>query len=231
MNTTKLFRAVWRVNALLILLVGMLAFGVLAFASYEIYKEKFRRRAVSEVVNVEPNVRVSSEWTLGGFERVDGTDYLMAPAYSTQSYQVSYYEKGSSSVRNYLFVNAADKTSRWLVPNNNYLFLAAEKLIQTDDAGKTNAAKWMKYELVKLDTNKDKRMTSEDHKTIAVSGVTGEGYTELIQGVDRMLGSKLRDESTLLIFHNTGENSFVSEINLPERRILITKELPKIQPQ
>jgi hypothetical protein len=74
-------------------------------------------------------------------------------------------------------------------------------------------------------------MTSEDHRTIAISGAAGEGYAELIQNIDQILGSKLRDENSLLIFYNTNRSSFVSEINLHERQVIVTKELPKIQPQ
>jgi hypothetical protein len=230
-KTPKLFRAIWRINSVLILAVAALAFCVLAYAGYQIFKDRFDRRQVGDVVNVEPEARVRSEWTLGSFEQVDGTGYFMAPARSKQSYQQSYYEKDASAVRNYLFVNAADKSSRWLVPQNGYLFLGVERLLRPGDEKDDNAVRWMKYEVVKSDTNGDGRMTDKDGRTIAVSGATGEGYAELIPDVSEVLGSKLTDENTLLVFYNISGSGFVSEINLPERRVAVTKELPMVVPQ
>lgn len=230
MKTPNLFRAIWRINSLLILAIGALAFCVLAYAGYEIFKDKFRRQ-VGDVVNVEPQARVASEWSLGSFQQVEGTDYFMAPAHSKQSYQQSYYEKDASAVRNYLFVSAADKTGRWLVPRNSYLFLDAERLLRPGGDKDDNAVRWMKYEVVKSDTDGDGRMTAKDVRTIAVSGAAGEGYAELIPDVSEVLGSKLTDENTLLVFYNISGSSFVSEINLPERRVAVTKELPMVVPQ
>jgi len=105
-----------------------MVFVILGYTGYRISQDVFRPRSVSRIVNVDPDTRIASEWQLGTFQRVRGTDYLIAPVYSAQVYQVSYYEKGALAVRNYLFVNVADKSSRWLVPHNHYLFLIKEEL-------------------------------------------------------------------------------------------------------
>jgi hypothetical protein len=243
MQRERLFRPSWRANSVLMLAVGLLALGVLTYVAYQIYKVTFRTRQVYDVVNVESDARIESEWALGNFVRVTGTDYVMAPAHSKQTYQASYYEKGASAMRNYIFVNVMDKSSRWLVPTNKYLFLTAEKLLLRDtgaemSAGRqtaldrTNeAAKWMSYDVVKSDTNGDGRLTGNDLRAIAISSATGEGYAEVIQNVEQTLGSMLRDEDTLLIFHSSGGRSYVSEVDLPKRQVTLTRELPKIQPQ
>lgn len=230
MSIARMFRMIWRVNAVLILMVGVGLTGLLGFLGYEIFKDKFRIRQVNETVNVSPDAGTSSEWTLGGFERVEGTDYLMAPAHSKQSYQVSYYDKDASAVRNYLFINAVDKTTRWLVPGNGFLFLSAERLLMPANERQDDRVHWMKYEVVKSDDNGDNRLTSEDTRAVAISSPTGEGYAEVIVSVERILGTKMRDENTLLVFHRSGGGDYVSEINLPERRVNVTKELPKIRP-
>jgi hypothetical protein len=244
MQRERLFRPSWGAKSLLMLAVGLLALGLLAFVAYQIYKVAFRTRQVNDVVNVEPDARIESEWSLGNFSRVAGTDYVMAPAHSKQTYQASYYEKDASAVRNYIFVNVMDKSSRWLVPTNKYLFLTAEKLLLLRDTGaemsagtqttsdrNSEVAKWMSYEVVKSDTNGDGRLTGNDLRAIAISSATGEGYAEVIQNVEQTLGSMLRGGDTLLVFHSTGGRSYVSEVDLPKRQVTVTRELPKIQPQ
>lgn len=241
MEQERLFRARWNTRSLLILAAGLAILSVVVLVSYQVYKVATRNRQVQNVVSTDTTSFIESEWTLGNFERINGTDYVMAPTHSKQSYQASYYEKDASAVRNYLFVNALDKSSRWLAPTNKYLFLTAEKLRleakpdekshQQTEANNSKAIRWIKYELIKSDTNGDGRLTTRDRRTIAVSGATGENYTEVIENVEQVLGSMLNDENTLLIFYNTGASSFVSEVNLPTRQVTITKELPKIQPE
>lgn len=229
MNTAKLFKTVWHINSILILIVGLMVFSFLGYAGYTFYKERSRRYGTN-VVNVQPDAHINSEWRLGSFESIAGTDYIMAPAYSEQTYQLNYAsEKETSAVRNYLFVNATDKLSRWLVPNNNYLFLNTERLLHSEDDSERNEVKWIEYEVIKSDTNGDGRMTSEDQLAIAISDPTGERYVEIVPNIDKILGSKMRDDNTLLIFYSSGGRNFVSEIKIPDRRVTITKELPKIQ--
>ena len=229
MKRANIFRIIWKINAVLILMVGLMVLVILCYTGYRIYQDVFRSREVSSVVNIESDTRISAEWRLGAFDRVEGTDYLMAPVYSAQTFQASYYEKGTSAVRNYLFVNAIDKSSRWLVPHNNYLFLASHKEWHRPGLG-DSVVKWLRYEVVKSDTNRDGRLTSEDQHTIGISDPTGEKYAELVSHVDRVLGYEMRDENTLLVFFRTGTKNFVAEINIPERRVTVTKELPEIQP-
>jgi len=229
MKKINVFRIIWKIDAILILIVGLVALVILGYAGYRIYQDVFRSRDVSSIVNVESNVQIGSEWNLGTFDRVEGTDYLMAPVYSAQTFQASYYEKDTSAVRNYLFVNAVDKQSRWLVPNNNYLFLSGNKMWQNPDLG-SSVVMWLRYEVVKSDTNLDGRLTNEDQRTIGISDPTGERYVELISDIDLILGYEMQDEYNLLIFYRTGTKNFLAEINLPDRLITVTKELPEIQP-
>ncbi|MCK4489165.1 MAG: hypothetical protein KAU23_02840 [Anaerolineales bacterium] len=229
MKKNKIFRIIWKIDSVLILISGLMVVVILGYAGYKLYQDVFRSRKVSSFVNVESDTEISAEWRLGGFDRLEGTDYLMAPVYSTQTFQASYYEKGTSAVRNYLFVNAVDKSSRWLIPHNNYLFLNRHQEWH-NPAGRSSVVKWLRYEVVKSDTNQDGRLTSEDQRTIGISDPTGESYVELISDVDRILGYEMRDENNLLIFYRTGTKNFIAEINLPERRITVTEELPEIQP-
>ncbi len=229
MKEKNTFHIIWKIDAVLILIGGLIAMGVFGYAAYRIYQDVFRSRDVSSMVNIEANTQMSSEWALGGFDRLEGTDYLMAPVYSTQTYQAAYYEKGTSAVRNYLFVNAVDKSSRWLVPNNNYLFLSRHKEFNNPTSG-SSWVTWLRYEVVKSDTNQDGQLTREDKRTIGISDPTGERYSELITDIDQILGYEMLEENYLLIFYRTDTKNYIAEVDISDRRIIVTNELPEIQP-
>ena len=229
MKEKNIFHIIWKIDSVLILIGGLIALGVLGYSSYRIYQDVFRSRDVSSMVNIEANTQMSSEWALGDFDRLEGTDYLVAPVHSTQTYQASYYEKGTSAVRNYLFVNAIDKSSRWLVPNNNYLFLSRHKEFYYPSSGSSWIA-WLRYEVVKSDTNQDGRLTRDDKRTIGISDPNGDRYSEIIVNIDQILGYEMLDENSLLVFYRIDTKNYIAEINISERRIIVTNELPEIQP-
>lgn len=239
MRASRIFRVIWRINALLILGAGLILAAILCVGLYQIGQEVFRPRQISETVNVEPEAQRSTQWMLGNFERVAGTDYLAAPVFSAQTYRVpsvssvssvSSITKNTSAVRNYLFVNSVDKASRWLVPHNNYLFLSVEELGWPKPDSDAYKVKWIWYEVVKSDTNGDGRLTDEDRRTVAIADASGDRYIELVPDVDVILGAAMRGQDTLLIFYRSGSKNLVSEIALAGGRVTVTKDLPEIQP-
>ncbi len=232
---SKLFRTIGRINSMLFLLGGLLAIGILGFALYQILKDHMRGIQTTNVVNTEPGDNSKVQLELGTFEQLPGTRYLWAPVVSTQNYRVSSYDKETTAIRNYLFVNAADKSSRWLLPNNHHLFLKADPLRYKRDNSSQEMADWVQYEVITADTNQDGQLTREDQKTIALSRVTGENYKELIPNVSQVLGSTLQDKDTLLFFYTeqeegkVEEQGYVAEIRLVDQNVT-TKALPPIQP-
>lgn len=228
MTEPRIFNVIWRINAILILIAGLCIVALLGYAVYERYKERWHREST---VNVASGVQIDARWRLGSFERIAETDYLITPVYSDQSYSGRLAaSKEATAVRNYLFVNAADKSSRWLIPTNDYLFLNETKLyFPNDERADETSVKWREYEVVKSDTNHDGQLTYNDRRTAAVSDMIGTGYAEVIADIDQIFGAEMRDANTQLIFYSRGAKNYVSEINLPERKVTVTKELPQLQ--
>jgi hypothetical protein len=139
---------------------------------------------------------------LSGFEQVKGTDYLRAHVYSKQSYEQGYYEKEASATRNYLVANGTDKTSHWLIDGNEQLILNSSDLPERTGVDGP-PVKWTCYEVVKSDSNHDGRLSESDGRMLAVADGRGLGYTELIVGIDAVLGHTVRDDGTLLYFYST----------------------------
>ena len=172
-----------------------------------------------------------SKWKLGRFERLKGSDYLMAPLYSGEKTGEYSFSDGSPDiVRNYMFVNSADKSSRWLIASGDYLILEQKKLPLIDERDRADqpAAKWIYYELVNRDTDQDKFLTYKDRRIIAVSDATGASFVELITDIDSVLGLTMRDENTLVVIYSASSKNLISEINLSERKIAATSELAEI---
>jgi capsid portal protein len=223
MNDSKFFR-------IFISVIGLVVLLVLGYMAYRIYQDVFGKRTVSNVVNSESNANVQTKISLSSFESLNGTPYLIAAVSSEQDYRQSYYEKEATSIRNFLFVNGSDKSARRLVTKNNFLFLAYEKLgQQTQPQTVVNNVRGILYQVVTSDTNGDKRLSSSDRKTIALSDVSGANYTEVIPQVDIVLGTHQKDEATLLVFWASGGKNFVTEINIPARKVTLTKQLPPLE--
>ena len=232
-KAAKIFRWVWRINALFIFAVGLFVIGAICVAVYPAAKNFLRGKPVlqaRDIVNVEQNTKINSEWTFGGFNQIEGTNFMMSPVYSKQDYQIGFGgEKSSASVRNYFFLNSKDHTSHWLAPTNQYLFLDFLAKIGTDEIGyNVKNVRWLKYRLVKADTNLDGRLTAEDKKTIAISNAAGDGFFEVVEQFDDELGMNLLDADTLIILFRNNDVNYMSEIKLSEQKVTLTSELPKL---
>jgi hypothetical protein len=81
---------------------------------------------------VEPNSKIS--FTLENFRPLRGTPHLVAAqvASSDRGYSSLSSDYGPAvTTRNYLFFDGSRKTSHWLMPNSDVLFLAQQELTQS----------------------------------------------------------------------------------------------------
>ena len=128
MTRSQFLRLLKSTKALILLFFGLITLVVLSYTAYRIYQQIFQERSVSGVVNIENNSSVHSKMSLGGFQPLNGTPFLMAAISSQQNYQQSYYDKEALGIRNFLFFNSQDKSARKLMPKNEFLFLRSENL-------------------------------------------------------------------------------------------------------
>ncbi len=114
---SKVFRVVWRVNAVGIFLVMVLAVvGLSATLLSELLRSSPRPQAVAP--EVAPQEAGKPELRLGSFQRLEGTSVVRAELSETGG--GSFRLKGSgSTTRNILFVDTSDGKSWWLLPNSD----------------------------------------------------------------------------------------------------------------
>lgn len=206
--------------------IGFLVLIVFGFGGYQIGRFFLTEPTADNLADKKPEKDNKVKTSLGNFQELEGTPYLMAPVNSLPISGQNSYDKKASTTRNYLFVNGNDKSAVKLVSQNDYLFLNAQEVVLERRDDKIVRGIW--YEVVKADSNNDKRLDSNDKKTIAVSDVSGSEYTEIISEVDRLLGSHQKNSTTLLVFYELDGREYVGEINMLRRVLVENVVLPVI---
>ena len=214
-------------NRWLFLGVGLIVLIVFGYGGYEMGRYFLSGRTTSNLVSKQTEKDNNIKMSLGSFRELEGTPYLMAPVNSQENSRQSYYDKNALRAYNYLFFNTNDKSAQRLVPGNKFLFSNAQEVVLQRRDDKIVTGMW--YEVVKADSNNDGRLDEQDSKTIAVSDVSGSDYTEVIDQIDRLLGSHQKNSRTLLVFYEFDNREYVAEISM-DRRVLVEKQvLPSIK--
>jgi hypothetical protein len=227
MRRFELLRFVRSLNVLICFGVGLLLLSTLGYAAYHIYRQTFRERAVFNTANVASQ-GIETQVSLGSFAAIEGTSYYLAPVSTEQTYRQNYYDKSALSVRNYLFLNLYDKSAERLVPKNDWLFLSVDKLGEKNKTGNLVKVETLLYQVVKADTDGDKRFTELDRKTIALSDISGKNYTEIIPQFDQLLGLFQPKPGTVVLIYSQAQKNFVAEVNVASHKVITTQELPPI---
>ncbi|CAN5497485.1 hypothetical protein BH18ACI3_BH18ACI3_13960 [soil metagenome] len=230
MKVNKIFRWVWRLNAVMIFAGGIIVLVVIISAFYPTIKDFLSRKPVyheSDMVNVDERADIGSEWRLGGFNRISTTSFLISPFFSKQEYNVGFGSgKDASATRNYLILDSSDKSTRWLVPTNNNLFLNQSEIHETADKNSKVVA--LRYNVVQEDTNGDGRLTDADKTDFAISDINGANFSTVVRWIDDFLGEEQPSADTLFLFYRSDGKNLFAEIGISEKKIIETKELPKI---
>ncbi|MGF1673011.1 MAG: hypothetical protein ACFCUV_04900 [Rivularia sp. (in: cyanobacteria)] len=214
-------------NRWLFLGVGLIVLIVFGYGGYEMGRYFLSGRTTSNLVSKQTEKDNNIKMSLGSFRELEGTSYLMAPINSQENSRQSYYDQNTLRTYNYLFFNTNDKSAQRLVVGNKFLFLNAQEVVLQRRDDKIITGMW--YEVVKADSNNDGRLDEQDNKTIAVSDVSGSDYTEVIDQIDRLLGSHQKNSTTLLVFYEFENREYVAEISM-DRRVLVEKQvLPSIK--
>ncbi len=230
MEENKIFKNIWRFNAIIISIAGILAIVVLIFASYLIFKETNRNKYRNEIVNVDPETNIKETFRLGRIEHIKGSESVIVPLYSDQTFDLNYSgSKSTASTRNLMFSNMRTETNRWLLPNNNYLISSHRLINESNSYDRDKDIITILYNIVKTDTNNDSRLTENDNLTIALSDPNGKNYTEVLLNVENVLGYDLINKQAIAIMFNRKGQGYTAYINLSNLKVTKEIELPKIK--
>lgn len=236
MKSRRIFHYIWRINAVIILLVGLLATISLSASAVYVILQATRTREVDSVINIANNEQVKTKTEIGTFTPIAGSEILQAPLYLIQDYDYRAGSKESSSIQNYMFFDPNQKRSYWLRPKSEGLFLSTIALVQnsnpivndlilnTSNDEKPVPVVAFLYVLVDKDTNNDKRINDRDQKQIAISNAAGTSFRVLVDQVDRFNGYSTIKNNRLSVLYTSSNKLKVAEIDLRSQEIVSNSE-------
>lgn len=228
MEDSKLFKTLWRFNALIIAVAGVMGVIVLLFVLYMLYQDATRTRHHNEIVNIDPKAEIEERFRMGDIDKINGSDSVIIPLYSDQNFSLEYSGKSTVSTRNLLFTHLNNETSHWLFPNNKFLLAEHRLLNESGSWNKEQPVRAILISLVKQDTNEDQRLTESDRLTLALTTPEGKQYTEVLDGIDTILGYELIGQEKLVILYNRDGVGRIAYIALDGFKVLKETALPKV---
>ena len=224
MEDNKFFKTIWRFNGVIISLIGVAILALLLFASYKAIEDFTQDRHKNNIVNLDAN-NITEDITLGGSSKITGTSVFKIPMYGNQSYEGSYFSKHTNSEKNYLFINVETSEKHWLFNHTDYLLSNVENI--TEDASGSPVLAIM-YNVVKQDSNLDKRLTNSDLITLAFTKPSGKGYIEILSDIDNIVSTDLMSNKDLFVVYKIKEVYFSLTVNLETFIIRNKEKLPLI---
>jgi len=248
MDDNRFFKFLWRFNAIAIsLAVLLLVIGV----GSDLVR-RFMHRSIDRpdtaIVDISNNQPKDETWELGHTQRLNTeTPIILIPLYTDKEamkadksvFQISSsyaYRPRSDSTINYLFIDIESTEKRWLFSNNKQLVVSNIEVggpnrddyhfnqIATDKT-KTKA---IIFETINTDTSNDGLLNLEDKTTISITTPTGKRYTELVKGIDRIVGAPVLSKKHVIIIYQKNGRGYTMQVSLEDFSVLDNSQLPKI---
>jgi hypothetical protein len=225
----RFFRIIWRFNALIIALVGVLAFAVLLFVATLLLNEYLAPYyASSSMVNIDDSAEIEEHWWLGESTRMPGSNVLALPLYMEQAYEIGYGSgKEISATRNLLFIHPDSGESHWLLDNHRGLIDSWHILYPGNDDDNKDAVGIL-YMVVAADTTADARLTASDNKQVYLGDVQGKHLTPVIHDVERVIGYEVLNEQHLFISYRQQQQGFAMIVSITDATVIKRFELPAL---
>lgn len=215
-RAVRWFRTVWRVNAIVILVAGLLVSAAAVVVMLAMVRELTRERVTHDSARLEPEVVKGEVFELGNMTRLRGTPVLLLELTSRQHYSTGAYSKEAASVRNLLFFDSETGKSSWLF--TQYGLLAGIKPLAEHGDDKARI-RWVMLELISQDTNRDGRLSVQDAHTLGVVDADGQNYKDLVQNVERVVGVEFLSDTAVDVAFSAVDADYIAEIDLPRREV------------
>lgn len=224
MTAQRVFRLLWRFNALVVAAAGLAIIGGSVILVFLVY---FEERRTEPVVKADTPPSVSQELVFGDFGPVTGTSTVLIPLEqeaSTPGFASSGHP--SSVIRNLLFIDLSSGEQRWLIEGRNTLIPHYRLIERHVPRGEKAEVIAILVEVVNADTDGDGHLDTDDRLTLAFAKPDGTGYTEAIMDIDRLLGSLQMGDDLVVGFERKGRYN-IATVRLSDFRVAATHVIKK----
>ena len=223
----RLFRNIWRVNAVIIFVAGIILVLVGLAGLYEIVSWATRDLAIHDVV-VEDERKAETRLWIGSFETLAGVPAAIAPYHREQSYALRSYSKTAASIVDYLIVDTRDGSS-WRLRGEDQGIVVKRWLFPSGRAGglgyrpDTEPVSLIAVSAVSSDTNGDGRITSGDRKHLIAATPDGSLKKRIAEDIGEVLLFAHQDGALRLIYRKTDGGGLMLRIVDPTTLTLTSK--------
>jgi len=232
MRTDKVFKWIWNINGLILLMGLILALVVISYQLSEyIFKDSPNEQPT---LNLATDKDGEEKWNLGYPNRIGETGYYYVPLESeklfvkkqsrTQSFSMFDYKPTRS--KNVIFINSNTNKSHWLFESVQQLITEIHLLSTEHDT--TSITKAISYEVMNNDTNNDGVFDNLDKRTFALSRVDGTHYSEITSGYNRTIESRVNNDGNLFVVFIANDTVYSMLIDLNTFNVLDKRALPKV---
>ncbi|WP_076419081.1 hypothetical protein [Colwellia sp. UCD-KL20] len=232
MKSDKFFKWIWNFNGL-ILFVGIILGSLLIV--YQLSKPLFKKDTVAPpTLNLAEDADDEEKWSLGYPNIIGNTGFYYVPLESEKLYvdkkgraeSFSMYKYIPTRSKNIVFINSNTNESSWLFKSVKQL-ITEIRLLSFGNSPKS-VIKAISYEVINNDTNNDGVFDNKDRRTFALSEVSGSRYTQIIEGYNRIVESKLNEEGNLFVVFIDNNEVYSMLVDLITFKVIDKKPLPKV---
>lgn len=201
----NLFTAIRHINSLL-LFGGLIVFTVLVLWGVGSSVEERNRDVVATAKT--SNSGEELRFRLEEAKDIPGTDTQMLKLTASKAQSGIAYSGYERDARNILFLSGDDKAARWLFPNqDNVIHTAAQLLAPAEGKpGKGGAALALYVVYSDQDTSGDGEVTKSDRSKLALAKANGEGFANVLSGIDHVYSVSLVGERSISILYRVGKS-------------------------
>lgn len=219
---SKFDKYLWRVNGVLIFGVSLSLFLFIAFGIYLESKRAGSMESNSREIRINNKVNsVDENLRLRQIEMIRGTEYAMV-ALSAEEKSIdrsfdafrSNTSPGKTNVRNYLIMNIKTKVSHWVWSTNKNSILSDNVVCNRDCYYPKATSIGIMFELVELDSNKDKYLNGQDLRSIHFYSLSQYKNIPIVSAIDRVHGVQAVDDNSVIFFYSKDDNNFFKTIDL-----------------